>query len=487
MSRKQKNSFNFTVKYFELRKIHRLLIFIGICACCSCVISLLSGCAQISAPTGGPKDTVAPRLIKGKPAFHEINFHDNKLSFTFDEYIDLKSLSTNLVVSPLQTKNPVISCNQKTITVKFKDSLLPNTTYTIDFGNAIADINEGNILKNFSVTFSTGSAIDNKEINGQVLVAETGKVDSTLLVLLYKNANDSAVTTRKPDYVAKLNSKGEFKFKNLPEANFSIYALKDGDGNKFYNGKSELFAFQKARINTKENNEAVLLYAFAEQNETTPVTQPLKKEKDNNLKYSSNLTGSKLDLLQPLSLNFNHTLQAINEEAVLLFDRSKDTTKLTKISGYTVTLDQNQKTILINNAWTPNNKYMLLLDANKIKDSIGNPLPKSDTLLFTSKKKEEYASLRLTFSNMNLAKHPILQLVENDKITGSFPLTAAEWSSSMLYPGEYEIRVLYDENNNGKWDSGSYPAQLQPEITITFPEKISIKANWENERNIIFQ
>ena len=121
-----------------MRNRYRLLVFIGICAFCSYSISLLSGCAQISAPTGGAKDTLAPRLMKGKPAGNEINFHDNKLSFTFDEYVDLKNLSTNLVVSPFQRNNPVVSCNLKTITLKFKDSLLPNTTYTIDFGNAIA-------------------------------------------------------------------------------------------------------------------------------------------------------------------------------------------------------------------------------------------------------------------------------------------------------------------------------------------------------------
>jgi hypothetical protein len=463
------------------------LVFIAIGAFFTYYIFILSGCAQISAPTGGLKDTLAPRLVKGKPALHEINFHDNKLSFTFDEYVDLKNLSTNLVVSPFQRNNPVVSANLKTITLKFKDSLLPNTTYTIDFGNAIADINEGNVLKNFSVTFSTGSAIDNKEIKGKVLVAETGKVDSTLLVLLYKNAPDSAITTRKPDYIAKLNGKGEFIFKNLPAASFSIYALKDGDGNKFYNSKSELFAFQKTNINTQENNSAVLMYAFAEQTPSMPVSQSVKKEKDNNLKYSSNLTGGKLDLLQPLTLKFNRPLLAINEEAFLLFDKSKDTTKLTTISGYNVILDQDQKTILINNIWIPNNRYVLMLDVNKIKDTSGMALPKSDTIVFTSKKKEEYASLRLTFSNMNLAKHPILQLVENEKIKFSSPLTTSDWSSNMLYPGDYEIRVFFDDNNNGKWDNGSYLASLQPEITVCFPEKISIKANWDNERNVIFQ
>ena len=170
-----------------------------------------------------------------------------------------------------------------------------------------------------------------------------------------------------------------------------------------------------------------------------------------------------------------------------MIDRSKDAVGFTKTSGYTVSLENDQKTVTVKNAWIPNNKYTLVLDRNKIKDSSGNVLSKSDTIVFATKKKEEYASLRLTFSNLNLAQHPILQLVENEKVAFSFPITANDWSNNMLYPGDYEIRVLYDENNNGKWDRGSYETSLQPEITVCFPDKLSIKANWDNERNIIFQ
>ena len=90
----------------------------------------------------------------------------------------------------------------------------------------------------------------------------------------------------------------------------------------------------------------------------------------------------------------------------------------------------------------------------------------------------------LRFSNLDLAKHPVLQLVKNEIIEESYPLTATEWSSKFVTPGEYEIRILYDDNNNGKWDPGNYSKKLQPEKAITLKDKLAIKANWDNERDI---
>lgn len=476
-------------KYIALRKRYQLLAFIVICLGGYYSILLLSGCAQISAPTGGPKDTLPPRLVKSKPSLNEVNFTGNKLSFSFDEFVDLKNLSSNLIISPFQKNNPTVNYNLKTVTVKFKDSLLPNTTYTVDFGNAIADINEGNILKNFSITFSTGPTIDTKEIHGKVLLAETGKVDSTIMVMLYKDAPDSAVTSRKPDYLAKLNGNGEFTFNNLPATLFSIYALKDGDGNKWYNSKSEIFAFDSKKINTNEINPAVVLYAFAEKTTNTPTAQQTKKEKEKEkkLKYTTNLIGKKQDLLQPFFLTFNAPLNNPSLQEIILYDRSLDSNSYTATKDYTTTLSEDNKTIYIKTPWTPNNNYAIILNKNIFKDSSGITLLQSDTIHFTSKKKEEYGAVRLTISNLELSKHPILQLIANDKVSFSFPLYSNEWHNDMIDPGEYEISVLYDENNNGIWDPGNYSKQQQPEITISFPNKLSVKANWDNERNIIIQ
>ena len=109
---------------------------------------LIGSCAQIGLPTGGVKDTLAPVLIKAIPDNKSINVQSPYLSFTFNEYINVEDLQQNLIISPLQNKNPNITANPKTINLKFRDSLLPNTTYTLNFGDAIKDNNEGNILKN---------------------------------------------------------------------------------------------------------------------------------------------------------------------------------------------------------------------------------------------------------------------------------------------------------------------------------------------------
>ena len=134
------------------------------------------------------------------------------------------------------------------------------------------DNNEGNPLKDFTYVFSTGNTIDSLTLSGKVIIAETGKADSTIIAMLYRNADDSAVQKRKPDYIARLNGDGSFNFINLPAGNFKIYALKDGDGGKTYNSKKELFAFADAAITVSAKTEPVLLYASAEEKESQTVT-----------------------------------------------------------------------------------------------------------------------------------------------------------------------------------------------------------------------
>ena len=204
---------------FSILIIHTLIIS-GI---------FFSGCAQIGMPTGGVTDTLAPKLIRATPAVGSRSVTTNKITLEFDEYIDVNDLQQNLLISPLQNRNPSIVANPRSITLKFRDSLLPNTTYSINFGNAVRDINENNVLKNLTYVFSTGSSLDSLTLNGNVTVAETGATDSTLLVLLYRNAVDSTVKSKKPSYIAKVNTDGSFKFNNLPAASFKIYALKDGE------------------------------------------------------------------------------------------------------------------------------------------------------------------------------------------------------------------------------------------------------------------
>ena len=363
---------------------------------------------------------------------------------------------------------------------RFKDSLKPNTTYSINFGNAIKDINEGNVLKSFTYIFSTGSTIDSLKITGNVVLAETGKVDSTMIALLYRNADDSAVLKRKPDYIARINSEGNFEFNNLPVASFKIYALKDGDGSKTYNAKTEIFAFINKAINTDGNIPPVIMYAYAEQKAANNIAYGSKVLSEKKLRYTTNAGTQSLDLLQPLELSFNNKIKTFDLNKISLTD--------TNFKAYTnavISTDSSSKNIFVKNQWKPGENYLLILSKDAAQDINGNYLLKSDTIRFITKKETDYGKVILRFKNLDLSKHPIIQFMEGETIKFSSPLTSVEWTNKLFLPGEYEIRILYDSNNNGVWDPGSYQKNLQPEKAVLLPQKLSIKADWENERDII--
>ncbi|MEP6950679.1 MAG: Ig-like domain-containing protein, partial [Ginsengibacter sp.] len=223
--------------------IRNTSIFIALC-CIMYVLSILgSGCAQIVAPTGGPRDSIPPVLVNATPPNGTVNFKGNRITLTYDEYVQLDTkLQQTLLVAPTPKINPNITFKFKTITIKIRDTLQPNTTYRIDLGNSVEDFTEGNPVKNFSYIFSTGPYIDSLEFSGNVELAQTGKIDTTLLVFLYNNLDDSAVLKQKPRYVTRVNTKGDFKFHNLPGGTYHVFSLQDESGQKVYNNKDELFA-----------------------------------------------------------------------------------------------------------------------------------------------------------------------------------------------------------------------------------------------------
>ena len=230
------------------------------------MLSILgSSCAQILNPTGGPRDTIPPNLLNANPPNGTVNFKGNRITLNYDEYVQLQKLQENLLVSPTPKINPNIDFKLKTVTIKIRDTLQPNTTYRFDLGNSIQDINENNPVKNFSYVFSTGPYIDSLEFSGNVQLAQTGKPDTTLLVFLYNDLDDSAVLKQKPKYITRVNTKGDFKFHNLAGGIYHVFALKDESGQKVYNNKDELFAFADSAVNIADSTKPVKLFAYAEE------------------------------------------------------------------------------------------------------------------------------------------------------------------------------------------------------------------------------
>ena len=440
-------------------------------------VMVSTSCGQIGYPTGGVKDTLPPKLEKANPELNSKNVKTDKLSFTFNEYINLEDLQNNLVISPLQNKNPNITANPKTINFKFRDSLLPNTTYTINFGDAVRDINENNILKNFTYVFSTGNYIDSGTISGKIYAAETGKVDSTLSVMLYSKVEDSLVKTKKPNYISKVKGDGSFEFKNLPAINFNIYGLKDGDGSKTYNNETEVFAFSNELVSA-EKNENITLFAYSQKKEEPKPAPTDKVGKEKKFNYSTNLSGNK-DILEPIEIYFNTAIKIIDSSKIYVTD-----TFYKKKYSLKYKLDSTLKKLAIDTKWEMETPYIFVINKEALKDTFNKELAKSDTIKFTTKGQEDYGKLTFHFKELDLMKNPVLEFLQNDQIKMAYKLTSNTWSNNLFPPGDYDIRILYDTDKNGIWTPGNYSKKLQPEIAVTLPQKLTVKANWDNERDI---
>jgi hypothetical protein len=212
------------------------------------LVVMLYSCASIGRPDGGPYDETPPRFIGSTPAAGALNNQRTKVSLLFDEFIKLEKATEKVVVSPPQVQQPEIKASGKRIQVNLLDSLKANTTYTIDFSDAIVDNNEGNPLGNFTFTFSTGTQIDTMEVSGTVLDASNLEPIKGILVGLHSNLNDSAFTKLPFDRVARTDSRGRFSIRGVAPGKYRIYGLMDADQTFTFNQKSEVIAFNDSLI-----------------------------------------------------------------------------------------------------------------------------------------------------------------------------------------------------------------------------------------------
>ena len=464
-------------------KIYNTIIVLALAGICYLLSVTGSGCAQIGMPTGGPRDTIPPVLLNANPPNGTLHFTGNKIVFTFDEYVHLQDLQKYLLVAPVPKIIPNINFKLKTVTIKLRDTLQANTTYSFQLGNAVQDINENNPIHDFTYVFSTGSYIDSLQFHGNVVLAETGKADSTLLVFLYNNLDDSAVYKEKPRYIARLDSSGNYKFRNLAEGTYNIFALKDESGQRMYNNNSQIFAFSDSTVHISKNITPVELFAYAEEkNEKPASTTPaaVKKNPEKLLKYTTSLSNGVQDLLTPLKIQFSVPLKNFDSLKIKLTD-----TLYHPITTALVSLDTTKKIITVSNTWTEDTHYRLLIDKDFAIDTLGDELKKADTINIKTKKETEYGSLKLNFTGLQKIAHPVLQFVQNNKVVDSFKITSPIFNIKLFNPGEYELRILDDENGNGTWDPGDYHSRKQPEKVIAIPKKISIRSDWDNEADVV--
>ena len=452
-------------------------------------ILVLGGCANQIPPTGGDRDSLPPILVRVTPPDSSMNFANKTITFTFDEFIEdvqQQNPFQNIIISPNPTTPPVVESRLRTMTVKLRDTLEANTTYYFNFGDVIKDVNERNILNNFSYIFSTGNTIDSLQLAGRVLSAETGEIDSTLVVMLFRNGEDSAIMKERPRYLTKVDGKGNFRFMYLPSGTYYIYAVKDNNGQRTYSAVQP-FAFADSAVEIRPNSPPVILYAFSEKKDQPLTLTPggsginrSGRSDDRRLRFTSTLNNNTQDLLGEFALNFERPI------------RNLDTTKLQLSTDSTFNsirsrweLDSLNKRLTLKINWQPGMRYNLILDKDFAEDTLGRKLLKTDTISFTTKQQADYGSIKVVFPNIDLTQNPVLQFSQNGRIVNTFPINGPEIYQQLFNPGEYDLSLLYDKNKNGRWDPGQFfGARRQPELVRPLNKKVTIRPNWDNEFEI---
>lgn len=221
---------------FTHKNLSNIGVFIGI-------FIIVISCARQASPTGGKKDELPPRPIKSSPINYSKNFKGNKIIILFDEFVVLKNPNQEILTSPPLKERSEIKLRGKNILIKIKDTLKENTTYGIHFFDAIADLNEGNLLKNFSFEFSTGNNFDSLYLVGNAKNAFNHKAEKGWYVMLYDKFEDSIPRKQLPELISKTDENGNFILSNLKNKPYYIFAIKDLNNNQLFDLPNEKIAF----------------------------------------------------------------------------------------------------------------------------------------------------------------------------------------------------------------------------------------------------
>lgn len=333
------------------------------------IVVLSSGCANIVPPQGGLRDSLPPVLLGSKPADSTKNFTGDRITLSFDEYIEIQDVQKNLVISPVPKVTPNVERRLTNIEIKLRDTLQPNTTYTLDFGNSIKDLNEGNIFKNFTYIFTTGIYFDSLQLRGRILLAKDASVDTSLIVMLHKNTDDSAIIKEKPRYIAKVDKLGSFRFRNLPAGTYALYAMKDEGSSYRFSGRDQLFAFADKPVVTGDTT-FFTLYAFPD-NEGAVTAAPPKRQqpsKEKRLLIKNNLDKNQQDLLKKFVFSVETPFQTFDTTKITF---ASDST-FTPVTDYDLIIDSTGKVVTLDYPWKENTQYHLIFNKDFGIDTLGN-------------------------------------------------------------------------------------------------------------------
>ena len=518
---------------------------------------LLIGCASIQQPTGGPKDTKPPKVVKETPKNLTTKFSAKTIQIEFDEFIKLNNEFTEVSISPAMDKMPTLKARKEMLEIKFDQALDSNTTYTINFGKAIVDVNEGNVIKNYSYVFSTGNVIDSLSISGTVRSSTTkdSLLDATVFIIPVKQ--DSIFGKKRANIFTSTDSAGKFTLRNLREDDYLLYALKEESIDRIYNGAKEEIGFNSDTIHLSKNISDLQLNVFQQLPEIFAVTER-KIENTGRIVLSFNkpLTDASVSILSPAALvKANKTVEiTAGKDSALLwlpdltFDSIKvavtrankpvDTVQITRskrdtynravtvtddltsgklkpgtdplitlsspiasvqngsiqlladsvaVSGIQVIKDTTStRQYRIKYAWRANREYILKLGENAFTDVFGNK-SKASSKTFSLDSEENYGTIALNVSVPDTGKTYIIEwLNSQDVVLRSDVISKDTTINYVRYPtAKYKVRVVYDINKNGIWDTGSIKLRRQPETIWNYSKEITLRPNWDLEEKLV--
>ncbi len=525
--------------------------------CLFSIVLAFLACANRQLPQGGPRDRTPPKLIKADPENSTRNFSAKRIKLDFDEFFKLNNPSQEITMTPSPAKQPEYKTNKKSIIIDLRDSLEKNTTYVINFGKAIADVNEGNVLKNFTYVFSTGQHIDSLSISGTVINNETQERQKDATVMLFNLKQDTAFFgKKKPTVYTTTDSSGNFTLNNLHADQYRIYALFEKSPDKIYNRDEELIGYLKKDINLTSDTSNIQLKVFRQEPDKFRLTvrsfdqdgkmsfvfnKNLEKpsikiiypkdydkfkivdfsktndsamlymknmdfdsirvaffDKDKPLDSTSFRKGKKESFIRILNFNYNlngdfklkpgYGLAVKTNFPIETYDQSLISLKedSTDVTNFSIERDSsNLKKFNLKYKLKQNSNYILTFEDGAFTDIFGDKNKKT-VRKFGLDKEQNYSQLTLTVNVPDTGKSYIVQLLNDEKIV--LRSTTLHENSSIVYKnfltGKYRIKVIYDTNGNGKWDSGNVKKRTQPENIWVSKEILTLRPNWEQQSTI---
>ena len=518
------------------------------------VITACLQCARRGTPSGGPEDEDPPVLIKSIPDSMTTNFEPQKIRLYFDEFVRLNDVQNQLIVSPPLKYAPVVTPQggtRKYVEIELKDTLLENTTYTLNFGQSIVDNNEGNPNSFLSYVFSTGDYIDSLTLSGSIRDAFNREADNFISIMLYEvdtSYTDSTIYKKLPNYITNtLDSATVFELRNLKEGIYSLVAFKDEGKNNLFDQRTDKIAFLEETIEIPTDSvfdltlfleipdfsvaqptyasanrilfgysgiaDSMVIRTLTQLPDTVATLLAKEPEKDTiNLWFTPFETDSLVfEITNPvkefidtftvktrklavdsLVVSASHRGQLNFEDRFYLQSnipiRGIDSSRIGIINrdsmavDFTTTIDSLNNKVHIDFDKEPNESYRVQVEPEFITDFFEQV---NDTLEFrlSTGSLADFGNLRMNL--VGEVVYPVILQLTTEKGETKREIIAKEprlFEFNNIDPGNYLIRLIYDQNGNGIWDTGNYLRKVQPEKVIYYPQSIEVRANWELEQ-----